>query len=190
MRALVLNGSEAEGSVVDGVSDYLVDFLRIKGHDADVMALRDERIAPCLGCFSCWTRTPGRCIIEDEGATLPRRVMGSEILFLLTPVTFGTFSYQLKKAVDRYACPLLLPFFAKVDGETHHAARYARYPKMVAIGVLPSKDEEGVGLFSALVDRNAINMHTEAISVIVYSDETSDSIKEKLRSALTRVGAW
>ncbi len=190
MRAFVLNGSAIEGSMVDSVSNYLVDLLRIKGHVADVRVLRDEEIAPCLGCFSCWLRTPGECIIRDDGAELPRKVIQSDILFLLTPVTFGTYSSQLKKALDRYACPVLLPFFEKIDGETHHAARYLENPKMVAIGVLPGKDEESEALFDALVQRNAMNMHTEAVSRIVYMDDNPDVIREKLRSAILGVSAW
>ena len=54
MKALILNGSENEKSTVNTVSDYLVDFLRINDHKVDVMVLRDEMIAPCLGCFGCW----------------------------------------------------------------------------------------------------------------------------------------
>ena len=33
MKALVLNGAEDEESVVNMVSDYLIDFLRINGHE-------------------------------------------------------------------------------------------------------------------------------------------------------------
>jgi hypothetical protein len=42
MKALVLNGSQDEKSIVNMVSDYLIDFLRINGHEVDVMALRNK----------------------------------------------------------------------------------------------------------------------------------------------------
>ena len=124
MKALVLNGSKTEKSTVNMVSDYLVDFLRINDHEVEVMVLRNEKIASCLGCFGCWLKTPGECVIKDAGSDLPRKVIQSDVVFLLTPVTFGMYSSELKKALDRFACPVLLPFFEKINGEIHHANRY------------------------------------------------------------------
>jgi multimeric flavodoxin WrbA len=189
MKALVLNGSESEKSVVNTVSDYLVDFLRVSDHEVDVMVLRDENIASCLGCFGCWLKTPGECVINDAGRDLPKKVIQSDVIFLLTPVTFGMYSHELKKAMDRFPCPLLLPFFANINGEIHHAKRYEKYPTMVAIGVLPSPDEESESTFATLVARNAVNLHTTAVSSIVYSTDTPFAIKEKVASTLSKVGA-
>ena len=188
MKALVLNGSENEKSTVNTVSDYLVDFLRIDNHKVDVMVLRNEKIAPCLGCFGCWLRTPGKCVINDAASDLPRKIMQSDFVFLLTPVTFGMYSSQLKKAMDRYACPLLLPFFQKINGEVHHSIRYDKNPKLIAVGVLSGPDEESEYNFSTLVSRNGINLHTTAVSNIVYSTDKSDVIKQKVISTLSKAG--
>jgi len=68
MKALVLNGSKTEKEAVNSVSDYLVDFLRTNNYEVDVMILRDEKIASCLGCFGCWLNTPGQCVIKDAEA--------------------------------------------------------------------------------------------------------------------------
>ena len=188
MKALVLNGSKTDGSTVDMVSDYLVDFLRIKGHEAEVMVLRNENIAGCLGCFGCWLKTPGECLIKDAGSELPRKVIQSDFLFLLTPVTFGMYSSDLKKALDRIPCPILLPFFEKINGEIHHSPRYDRYPTLVAIGVLPCTDEESEKTFATLVSRNGINLHATAISSIVYSNDNPKAIREKVAQTLSRAG--
>ncbi|HVO37336.1 MAG TPA: flavodoxin family protein [Candidatus Acidoferrum sp.] len=188
MKALVLNGSETEGSIVNKVSDYLVDFLRIDNNDVDVMVLRNENIGPCLGCFGCWLRTPGKCVVKDAGYDLPKKVIQSDVLFLLTPVNFGMYSSELKKAMDRYACPLLLPFFAKIDGEIHHAKRYDKYPRIIAIGVLPRQDEACENSFAKLVARNGINLHTATTSRFVYSTDKPDIVRKKVFSTLKEVG--
>ena len=52
MKALVLNGAKTEKETVNTVSDYLVDSLRIKGNEVNVMILRNEKIASCLGCLA------------------------------------------------------------------------------------------------------------------------------------------
>jgi multimeric flavodoxin WrbA len=188
MKVLVLNGSTDERDIVNTVSDYVVDFLRIKDHQVDVLVPSEMNIAPCLGCFGCWLKTPGKCIINDDGSDLPRKIVQSDILFLLTPVTFGMYSHELKRAMDRYACPLLLPFFENINGEIHHVARYDKNPKLVAIGVLPTPDERSETVFTALVNRNAINKHTTAVSSIVYETDKPDVIKQKVISTLSKAG--
>jgi hypothetical protein len=98
------------------------------------------------------------------------------------------YSSELKKAMDRFPCPVLLPFFVNIYGEVHHAKRYEKYPTLVAIGVLPNPDEESESTFTTLVGRNSINLHTTAISSIVYSADKPDVIKEKVISTLSKVG--
>ena len=188
MKALVLNGAEDEESIVNTVSDYLIDFLRINGHEVEVIALRTENIASCLGCFGCWLKTPGECVINDAGRALPRKVIQSDMVFLLTPVAFGMYSSGLKRALDRFPCPILLPFFKNINGEIHHAKRYDKYPAVIAFGALPNPDEESENTFKTLVVRNSINLHTTAISSIVYSTDERQTIKEKVITTLSKAG--
>lgn len=188
MKALILNGSRTEKETVNTISNYIVDSLRKNSDKVDVMVLRDEKIASCLGCFGCWLKTPGECVIKDAGSELPKKVIQSDLVFLLTSVTFGMYSSELKKALDRFPCPVLLPFFKKINGEIHHAPRYDKYPILVAIGVLPNSDEESENTFTTLVSRNGINLHTKAISTIVYSNDTPDIIKQKVIATLSKAG--
>lgn len=188
MKALVLNGSENENDEVCVVSDYLVDILRTCDNTVDVVALRDERIAACMGCFGCWLRTPGKCVVKDAASELPQRILQSDVLFLLTPVIFGMYSPELKKAMDRYACPLLLPFFTKINGEVHHAQRYEKRPTIVAIGVLPEPDEESENVFTTLVMRNGLNLSTKTLSTFVYSSDKPDMVTQKVMSTLSKAG--
>ena len=188
MKALVLNGARDEKSAVNTASDYVTDFLRINGHEVDVITLHDKNIASCIGCFNCWLKTPGECIINDDGQDLPRKVIQSDVVFLLSPVVFGMYGPVLKRALDRFPCPILLPFFTSVNGETHHAKRYDKYPSLVAVGVLPNPDQESENTFKTLVDKNAVNLHTTAVSSIVYSSDEPQTIKEKVSATLSRAG--
>jgi multimeric flavodoxin WrbA len=188
MNALVLNGANNKDSTVNTVSDYVVDLLRINHYDTEVLALRNLHIEGCRGCFACWLKTPGECIIHDDAFDLPRKVIGSDIVFLLSPVTFGMYSSSLKKALDRFPLPLLLPFFKHYDGEIHHPPRYQKYPKLVTIGVLPKADQESETTFATLAARNSINLHTTTTSSFVYSSDDSAAIKKKVASTLSKAG--
>jgi multimeric flavodoxin WrbA len=188
MRTLILNGSKTKKDETNAISDFLTEYLRKNNHEVDVLSLMDLNISPCIGCFGCWLQTPGECIIKDDGSELPKKVIQSDIVFLLTPLTFGMYSSELKKALDRFPCPILLPFFANINGEIHHSSRYGRYPILVAIGVLSSPNEESESTFTTLVARNAINLHTKAISRVIYSSDKTEKVQEKLASTLSKAG--
>ena len=188
MRALILQGSEKPGALSDNVSAILNRELAIHGWQTDLCNLREFDIAPCMGCFGCWTRTPGICTINDYAREIARLMVKSSLMALVTPVTFGGYSSELKKALDRLI-PNILPLFTEVNGETHHLPRYDRYPALLAIGTLPQKDQEAEQIFSHLVSRNAINTYSPAhASLIIYEHQTPDVMKEKISGALILMG--
>jgi multimeric flavodoxin WrbA len=141
MKVTILNGALAGDSLVDHAAAALRDSLLAEGRRVTPWALRDEKIAYCLGCFECWTKTPGLCRIDDAGRDVAANVIGSDLTIYLTPITFGGYSSELKKAVDRIIC-LISPFFTRFDGEVHPRARYARYPDLLGVGVLPASHPE------------------------------------------------
>ncbi len=187
MKVLVLNGERKNETVLSLVAEAVAGELAAKGWQAETVVLREKKIALCTGCFGCWVRTPGVCVIDDFGRELADKVVGSDLMIFLTPVTFGGYSSELKKAVDRFACSLLLPFFTKIDGEVHHPARYKPLPNLLGIGVLPGPDEEGEGIFRKLVARNAVNLHSPTSqSVVFYGSQDRETVREGVRSILER----
>jgi multimeric flavodoxin WrbA len=122
--------------------------------------LPDLRIADCVGDFNCWLKTPGVCSINDANRDVARGIAQSQLLVFLTPVSFGGYSSELKKALD-HIVQVISPFFESVDGETHHKMRYAAHPRLVGIGLMDRADEEAAGVFHALVARNAANLQND-----------------------------
>jgi hypothetical protein len=111
-------------------------------------------------------------------------------MIYMTPVTFGGYSSELKKAVDRFACPMLLPFFTRIEGEVHHKARYKPLPRLLGIGVMPCPEAESEQIFAKLVERNAINLHSPASrSVVYYSSQDKEQMEEFLPSILKEMKA-
>jgi multimeric flavodoxin WrbA len=149
MYATILNGALPGDGYVDAVAAALRDMLQSRGWAVAPWTLRDDRSAYCLGCFECWTKTPGLCRIDDVGREIAQSVIRSDLAIYLTPVTFGGYSSELKKAVDRIIC-LISPFFQRIDGEVHHRARYAGYPALAGVGVLPGPHPEQEQTFRAL----------------------------------------
>lgn len=161
-RALVLNGALSDDETLTPIEAELVGMLRDKGTRVRTFALRDVPLAHCQGCFECWTRTPGLCKTDgDAGREIAAALITSHVAVVLTPITFGGYSSEIKKALDRAIC-LVSPFFRRIEGEVHHRRRYRRYPALVGIGVLWEPDEDQERIFRTLVARNARNLDAPA----------------------------
>ena len=80
-------------------------------------------IHPCIGCFSCWNRTPGRCAIKDGYENIGRLIHQAEEVVVISRYTYGGFSGSVKGIFDR-CLGYALPQFEVVKGETHHKKRF------------------------------------------------------------------
>jgi multimeric flavodoxin WrbA len=184
MKATILNGALAGDAFVDAVGSALQDSLQAHGWSVTPWTLRDERIAYCLGCFDCWTKSPGLCRIDDAGRDVVTSIIASDLVIYLTPITFGGYSSQLKKAVDRSIC-LVSPFFTRIDGEVHHRARYGHYPSFLGVGVLPDPHPAQEEIFATLIGRHATNLHAPAHdSAIVYRSQDPATVTAVLDNRL------
>jgi hypothetical protein len=154
----------------------------------DRIVVRDLDIRPCTGCFGCWTRTPGQCVIDDDARSVAEKVAASDVYAVVSPVAFGSFGSLAKSVQDRLIC-LVLPHFTTVEGEVHHRPRYERYPVFLALGTLATPDAEQAALFARLVERNSVNMHnpTHAAETVAGSEPVAPAIERLLEAAGIRV---
>ncbi len=187
MKAVLLNGALPGTTGLDSAHSVIVDELTNRGWEVQPFILREMNIADCLGCFGCWVRSPGECVQDDEGREVARAVIQSDLVVALTPISFGGYSSEFKKVMDRLI-PNISPFFTKVGGETHHSERYERYPNVLVIGVLPRPDAENEAIFKNLVARNAINMHPPAYACGVLLDgQDEKAVGTEIRSLIDQV---
>lgn len=82
-----------------------------------------EASLPCAGCFGCWTKTPGRCVLRDPLSGLGPLLGATSELAIVSRASFGGYGHLVKRALDR-SIPYLHPGFRIVDGETHHRRRH------------------------------------------------------------------
>ena len=86
--------------------------------------------------------------------------------------------------MDRIIC-LISPFFTRIDGEVHHRPRYARYPALLGVGVLPAPHPAQEQIFDTLIGRNAINLHAPVHnSVVLYRSQEPAAATTAVRSAV------
>ncbi len=181
--ALILDGRIDDDATAERVQEMAAAWLRDRAWDVRRHVLRELEIAPCMGCFGCWVQTPGECVIADVGRDVTRDIVQSDLVVYLTPILFGGYSYELKKAVDR-SIPILSPLFRRVKGEVHHKKRYDRYPNLVAVGWSPRLADGEEELFESVVQRNAINMYAKKAVSIVFRPGDDDAMSRRVEWAL------
>jgi len=80
-------------------------------------------INPCLGCFSCWKTTPGKCCIYDDMQTVLKKILWSDLIIWSFPLYYFSLPGKLKTVIDRQL-PFSTPFMlSNVEGGGH-PARY------------------------------------------------------------------
>ena len=124
--------------------------------DAAAVDLSALRIANCVGCFGCWTKTPGRCVIRDDAARVYPLIARSEQVLYVSRVKYGSYAPVMKTMLER-AIPVQQAFLRIHNGETHHVQR-AVVPKDAVILAYGADRAEERALFTRLVERNAHNM--------------------------------
>jgi len=108
-------------------------YERIKMHfreEVKVFQFSEMGISSCLGCWDCWLKTPGRCVLKDEMTGSYSQYVNSETVILLIDTAQGFINHRGKAFIDR-SIPHYHPYIRLVDGECRHLPRYKKLPDMV-----------------------------------------------------------
>ncbi len=152
MRILALNASPrgAGQSKTQMMLDALVGGMRDAGGQVDVVQLSQKKINYCIGCYTCWTKTPGQCLHNDDMThDLFPRWKSSDLVVYAFPLYHYTINAQMKTFIER-TLPSMQPFFVQENGVTTHPNRHA-LPKAVVLSVAGFPEMPVFDLLSAYV---------------------------------------
>lgn len=143
MRVLVVNGSpKGERSDTMKVTRAFLEGMQIK--DYEVIDTMKQRVNPCLGCYSCWWKTPGNCVQKDGMEEVLNQIQAADLVIWSFPLYCYGMPSNLKAYMDR-----LLPLSTPVqhtdeNGQTYHPARQQEHEiKMILISGCGFPDREG-----------------------------------------------
>jgi putative sterol carrier protein len=125
MKVLAINGSPrgASGNTERILQPFL-EGAREAEAETEVVYLKGKEIKHCLGCFTCWTKTPGICVHKDDMPALLEKVKGADVLVFATPLYIFTVSGLMKDFMDRML-PMAQPFIIRRDDRSTHPSRYS-----------------------------------------------------------------
>lgn len=144
MKILTVNSSPrtGAGSSTELLLNHLVQGMQEAGAEVSAVNLREKTIRPCLGCFTCWTKTPGRCIQKDDvtNELLPM-LLASDLIVYATPLYYNMMNAAMSLFRERLL-PLSLPFNEKRAGRRAFLLRYKLPPvAWVSVCALPELSE-------------------------------------------------
>lgn len=129
-----------------------------------------------MGCFGCWIKTPGQCIIRDAYGDMGQLLSQCDELLIFSRCIYGSYSSFVKSVLDR-SISYIHPDFVKRNGQMHHRRRYRNRFLMKAIFYGGDMSETECETAAALVKANALNFDCD-YTVSFVKDETE--IKEAL----------
>lgn len=167
MNITILNGEPEESTLFDSYVHSFAHSLEAADNQVTLLDLRALDLKNCSGCWGCWVKTPGECVKHDDGETIDRAVINSDLVILAAPMVMGFTSALLKRAGDRLI-PLVHPYLIVEGGEVHHRPRYARYPLFgLLLGADADTDDEDIAITRDLWARTARNIKSKLVFTTV-----------------------
>ena len=136
MKVLAINSSPRASGVskTEIMLDALVRGMCEAGAEVETVHLRKKKVKNCLGCFACWTKTPGVCIQKDDMTDeLFPKWLEADLAVYATPLYHYTVNATLKAFIER-TLPIAEPFFSRKGEVTHHPLRQS-FPLSVVLSV-------------------------------------------------------
>lgn len=152
MKVLALNSSpRSVGQSKTGLMlSPLVQGMREAGAEVEVIELRKKTIRNCAGCYTCWTKTPGQCIHQDDMTReLYPKWCASDVVVYATPLYYFTVNATMKAFIER-TLPVFQPFLEEDNGRTRHPPRRG-FPKAVVLSVAGFPERAAFDQLSAWV---------------------------------------
>ncbi len=124
-------------------------------------------IKRCIGCFGCWTKTPGECVIHDGYERTSLDMALCDEMILISECCYGTVSPFIKNVQDRALSYVQGDFIMK-NGEMHHKHRYENTIRISAYFYGEDITEEEKKTAQDIIEGNAENFHAEVTGVYFY----------------------
>ncbi|MDR0502661.1 MAG: flavodoxin family protein [Treponema sp.] len=125
MKVLVINGSPRfeKSNSIKLANAFINGLNEAEKNSIEKINVYNKNIKPCQGCFGCWKKTPGKCVISDDMDEIYIKYFDSELIIWSFPLYYYGMPSQVKALVDRLM-PNNYPDIINDDGRARHPQRH------------------------------------------------------------------
>ncbi len=146
----------------------------VRRNDVIIFDLAETKINHCIGCWTCWWKTPGKCIYKDLEQFYRAYVNADQAIFC-AKLQEGFISSKMKSLFDRMI-PLFLPYTIFRNGGTYHSPRYPKYPDVKFYYDYDFEDEESYRIFCDYIYKVFDQFHAKKINILHISESKEGSL--------------
>ena len=120
MNVLVLNGSpKAKSDTMRLTRSFLEGLTSETPADVAIVDVIKKNLRPCTGCFGCWARGDGKCVIHDDQNDILAAYTQADVIIWSFPLYCYGMPGHLKTVLDR-TIPLVQLRMVEIDGRVQH----------------------------------------------------------------------
>ncbi len=168
-KVLIINGSpNKRNGFTYFYLQHLIKGIEQTGTEVEVIDIYDRKfnIEPCRGCFACWIKTKGNCVIKDDASALIEKVKDAYLTIYAFPLYIDSIPGKLKAFLDR-SFITVMPVFVPYHDLTRHPLRNTKeqYIALFSINGFPEIEH-----FNPLVETFkgiARNSHKPLVATIL-----------------------
>lgn len=169
MKVLAFNASPRKSrGTTDVLMEAFIEGAKEAGAEIEKHHVVDLDINGCLSCFSCWWKTPGKCVHRDDMDWILPKIPEADILLLGTPVYGRNTTHYLQRLLER-TFSFSLPEMQVKDGETTHPGRIRKFPQLVLCATCGFPDLSNFGIVRALYPQG-VHILLPAAQMLFYEE--------------------
>ena len=99
-KILVLTGSPRNGGNSDLMADAFIKGAQAAGHEVVKVKTDEKNVRGCKACCACYSEGAA-CVFNDDFNEIAPHLESADVVAMVTPVYWYTFSAQLKAVIDK-----------------------------------------------------------------------------------------
>lgn len=178
MKITIINGNpKLKTGKFDKYLSKLSSSLKNNGNEVSMINLKNMKLNNCIGCYSCWVKTPGICIYKDDGPDILKQYINSDIVILSSPIIMGFISSSLKAMIERMI-PLTHPYLYIHNDRMQHVQRYDKQPAFILLLEKENEDDESILITQSIFE----NIKTKKFIFTKTTDDKPEEVAHEINN--------